>query len=70
MDQRDISFESSEILDFLDIQKNIIINENKVRELIIKKNKISKYRIIYTIICSVIISVLLFFIIKNAHNFF
>ena len=37
MDQRDISFESSEILDFLDIQKNIIINENKVRELIIKK---------------------------------
>ena len=70
MEQRDISFESSEILDFLDIQKNIIINENKVRELIIKKNKISKYRIIYTIICSVIISVLLFFIIKNAHNFF
>ena len=70
MDQRDISFESSEILDFLDIQKNIIINENKVRELIIKKNKISKYRIIYTIFCSVIISVLLFFIIKNAHNFF
>ena len=70
MEQRDISFESSEILDFLDIQKNIIINENKLEEIIIKKNKISKYRVIYTIICSVIISVLLFFIIKNVHNFF
>ena len=70
MDQRDISFESSEILDFLEIQKNIIINENKLKEIIIKKNKISKYRIICTFTCSVIISILLFFIIKNLHNFF
>ena len=70
MEKRNISFESNEFIDILDIQKNIIINENKVRELIIKKNKISKYRVICTFFSSIIISVLLFFIIKNAHNFF
>jgi hypothetical protein len=70
MEKRNISFESNEFIDILDIQKNIIINENKVRELIIKKNKISKYRVICTFFSTIIISVLLFFIIKNAHNFF
>ena len=70
MEKRNISFESNEFIDILDIQKNIIINENKVRELIIKKNKISKYRVICTFFSTIIISVLLFFIIENAHNFF
>ena len=59
MEKRNISFESNEFIDILDIQKNIIINENKVRELIIKKNKISKYRVICTFFSTIIISVLL-----------